>query len=1021
MLHCPQPHFPGDSMYMRTDRADVDLINNSPLFDEQFYARESGLPCDRLALIDHYLMKGEAENKRPSLLFDPSFYRLSNPDVERAGIQLLTHYLQYGSAEGRYPTRQKLSMDARTLLSSGLFDAKFYARRFPQKLLPNASGAEQYLAFWRLGHRCNSEFDEAFYLQAYEDSRRCGRAPILHYIDVGHSQARFVSKRSLIEACEDVRASFDEVFYRAQAAGELNEDEDALEHYFLKGNFRGFRPSQEFDEEFYLLSNLDIQAPGVVPFVHYVRHGAREGRLGRVNVDGLYRDGKRAFSADLPTVLIANHEASRTGAPVVGLNLAKGLSDRFNVISFCGRDGEMSAAFAEVSVRVLTSSAILSHAARVIDAEFILRDLIDRYGLSAVILNSAETDYFAEAALQAGVPSLALIHEFAEYTLPSGRIARAVSYSDRVVVPAKLIGDSLQREVTAICGAPSDNIVIRPQGLLEWLPEDDQGTSYSSAELKAYLQDRFGGGFGEGVHVVLGAGFVQIRKGVDLFIQTAAEMRKLRDDVAFVWVGADNKNDIHYSLWLHQMVERMGLSDRVFFLPTQSSLETILSLTDIFYLSSRLDPFPNVVIDAFNAGKYVVCFKEATGCAEMIENGEVVGAAVDHCDVAAAAQAIAQALDDGSCAAAGANKTLVADKLGFANYVAFLEEELGRAIASRRVLAERVAAIDASGAFDADFFEGHATGRLPAIRSIRRYGAAAAKGLSIHSPRPGFSDHVFRSKHRLAAGEIAMLNAMAAQTPPATHRAIGLASLEAGHGVNASVAVHIHLHYSDLAGEFVTRLSGGVRADLFVTVTSLKGKYEAQYFFANYTGGAVTIVVVPNRGRDIGPFCEGFAGFARAGAYDVVGHFHAKKSLAIGGDAGLRWRTFLLDSLLEPTVTPRLLALFEREPKLGLVFAEDRHCVGWSENRPFAEALSARMEPRPSLPDLPFFPLGTMFWARAAALQPLWRLHLASPDFPPEPAPYDGTPMHALERMLPPICEAAGYTWLTVFNPARSW
>jgi lipopolysaccharide biosynthesis protein len=47
------------------------------------------------------------------------------------------------------------------------------------------------------------------------------------------------------------------------------------------------------------------------------------------------------------------------------------------------------------------------------------------------------------------------------------------------------------------------------------------------------------------------------------------------------------------------------------------------------------------------------------------------------------------------------------------------------------------------------------------------------------------------------------------------------------------------------------------------------------------------------------------------------------------------------------------------------------------------------------------FPVGTMFWARTSALEPLIGLHLQWDDYPPEPLPYDGTLLHAVERLLP--------------------
>ena len=130
-------------------------------------------------------------------------------------------------------------------------------------------------------------------------------------------------------------------------------------------------------------------------------------------------------------------------------------------------------------------------------------------------------------------------------------------------------------------------------------------------------------------------------------------------------------------------------------------------------------------------------------------------------------------------------------------------------------------------------------------------------------------------------------------------------------------------------------------------------RVEVEWAFRGYKGGSARVVVVPNRGRDIGPFLTEVGPLVQAGGYDVVCHLHGKRSLAVDGAMGDRWREFLLDTLLGGAAgLPAVLSLFADDPGLGLVFAEDRHCVGWDKNRPVAEALAARMQPAPVLPEL---------------------------------------------------------------------
>jgi glycosyltransferase involved in cell wall biosynthesis len=66
-------------------------------------------------------------------------------------------------------------------------------------------------------------------------------------------------------------------------------------------------------------------------------------------------------------------------------------------------------------------------------------------------------------------------------------------------------------------------------------------------------------------------------------------------------------------------------------------------MADIFLLSSRLDPFPNVAIDAMLAGLPVVCFSNGSGVAEMLSNrAGLERLVVPYTDAASAAEVMEQ-------------------------------------------------------------------------------------------------------------------------------------------------------------------------------------------------------------------------------------------------------------------------------------------------------------------------------------------------------------------------------------------
>jgi lipopolysaccharide biosynthesis protein len=159
------------------------------------------------------------------------------------------------------------------------------------------------------------------------------------------------------------------------------------------------------------------------------------------------------------------------------------------------------------------------------------------------------------------------------------------------------------------------------------------------------------------------------------------------------------------------------------------------------------------------------------------------------------------------------------------------------------------------------------------------------------------------------------------------------------------------------------------------------------------------------------------------GGYDVFGHVHGKQSRSVDGVMGDLWREFLWDNLIGNLYPMLDLAAnaFTSQSDLGLLIAEDPHLIGWDRNRGIAETLAARMGMRAPLDDYFDFPLGTMFWARPSALRPLLDLRLGWEDYPAEPIPYDGSLLHALERLFPYVVEHSGMRVGGLRAPGTTW
>lgn len=218
------------------------------------------------------------------------------------------------------------------------------------------------------------------------------------------------------------------------------------------------------------------------------------------------------------------------------------------------------------------------------------------------------------------------------------------------------------------------------------------------------------------------------------------------------------------------------------------------------------------------------------------------------------------------------------------------------------------------------------------------------------------------------------------------------------------VAVHLHLFYEDMADACIKYLNNiPVAFDLFLSVPegSDASLHRSRFGSALALAREVVAEVVPNRGRDLAPLITQFG--ERLVSYDVVGHFHTKKSPHQETLSG--WFDELLSSLCgSKSGVSQIFALFAEDAKViypagTRVASWDR--TGWSDNTDLAAALLAK---HTSLDIKDFehleFVQGSMFWAKGECLQEFLTLPLSYEDFAEEPIAADATLAHALERLV---------------------
>jgi glycosyltransferase involved in cell wall biosynthesis len=128
--------------------------------------------------------------------------------------------------------------------------------------------------------------------------------------------------------------------------------------------------------------------------------------------------------------------------------------------------------------------------------------------------------------------------------------------------------------------------------------------------------------------IVFGCGLAEWRKGPDVFLDVAKSLIAKMPKVHFIWLGLlDNT----YSKEL--VASKEGWDDRqqVHLLPVCSDSRPYFESMDVFFLSSREDPFPLVMLEAAHVGKPIVGVRMSGGVNDFLHGLDAL--LVDSWDV----------------------------------------------------------------------------------------------------------------------------------------------------------------------------------------------------------------------------------------------------------------------------------------------------------------------------------------------------------------------------------------------------
>lgn len=842
-------------------------------------------------------------------------------------------------------------------------------------------------------HGSRRFFSEGYKL-IYPEYSRHGMSPWQHYVIDG--------KRKGFDNGNHPPANvFFPEGYEAEYPDVSGSGMDAWHHYVLigrkEGRDNGLHPNDSlFFADGYSEMYPDVTANGVDPWHHYLLNGKKEGRF-RCSTDGsMIYEGNRSDSSR-KNILVVGHDASRSGAPVLTLNIIKSLKDTYNVYTLCLGEGELLGDI--ISNSCCTFTADPKYRFNSVFLEKLFERDLKKYSFAFAIINSAAAASFLKVSFDNDIPSVLLVHEFSYYLQKNAYASLLMA--DNIVFSADIVRKSYLDQF----GMLPYSTGIVPQGDPKVLT-DNSVSDRREETWKNLIRER-----AKKYRIVAGMGVCEYRKGTDLFLLAASEMLKKRDDVFFIWIGdASNVEPILQSVISYE-TDNFSLRSNFAFVPRLKCLNEVLPYLSLVLLTSRLDPLPNVIISAMRNGIPFVSFDNVSGISSMMRKHGLGDPCLSkYLDCYGMAGKACDLLNDSELYSRVSSQLLDVYKKEF-SFDEYIEKLISEAQTAER---NHAALLKMSSAVVHKKFLYMDTSSLTAAKK----GLQTVLNCNI-KPYPGFLPVADRGAKTIA--DFSLIEN-------------GGSNYESMHGpdmpsgkISGSVAVHIHAYYLDELSAIISRLVlNKCCHDVTFLVSTTKENLSAAEDLFSKNGLKCMVRAAENKGRDFGPFFTLFNDCISS--FSIVGHLHTKKSVGIDRKTVESWKDAMLSNLLgyednngSVDMLDRNLAYMSGHPDVGMLFPDDPYVCGWNLNRDTAEKLVRRIGleiPGMTSVEQFIFPVGSMFLARYDAIKNFFVL--TNDDFPPEPVPYDGTILHAIERVLPFVSSANHFRNVSVFNRYHS-
>jgi len=309
-------------------------------------------------------------------------------------------------------------------------------------------------------------------------------------------------------------------------------------------------------------------------------------------------------------IIVVSHDANKQGAPLLALYIVKHLKKFFNyeVVTILASGGDLQSEFEKYSYvyrfDLLTKKE-----------QDDVSNSLHSNGFKSSICNTSVVGDIVETLSNKKIKVISLIHELPYVVKVAGlenSILKIISKADKIVFPSNYVKNKL----SSLFKFDDKKVDINHQGRYML-----NNYKFNRIVAKKTLCKNLGINLDS--NIVLNIGRGEYRKGLDLFVSTALLVLEKTNNTYFIWIGKCDDEDYENA---QSLIKNSSYADKIIFRTFEKDIGLYYSGSDLFFLSSREDPFPSVFIDAVSAELPVVSFDDGGGFVDYLKDigGELI-------------------------------------------------------------------------------------------------------------------------------------------------------------------------------------------------------------------------------------------------------------------------------------------------------------------------------------------------------------------------------------------------------------